>query len=195
MSPAPETSNLSKTINRKKERRRKIMAIQDEIPKSRLTLKYKTEVSGQPEDLTLPLRMLVTGDFSLGSSKDRKVDLDERRLRNMDGKNTDAVMKDMGMSLKFAVPNKIDPESEEDMNVELPIDSMKAFLPDHIAQNVPKLKGILMLKQLLEEMMSNVDNRKEFRNLLGKLLSDQESLGKMMEQLKGFESFKLPSST
>jgi type VI secretion system protein ImpB len=171
------------------------MAIQDEIPKSRLTLKYKTEVSGQPEDLTLPLRMLVTGDFSLGSSKDRKVDLDERRLRNMDGKNTDAVMKDMGMSLKFAVPNKIDPESEEDMNVEIPIDSMKAFLPDHIAQNVPKLKGILMLKQLLEEVMSNVDNRKEFRNLLGKLLSDQEALGKMMEQLQGFESFKLPSST
>jgi type VI secretion system protein ImpB len=171
------------------------MAIQDEIPKSRLTLKYKTEVSGQPEDLTLPLRMLVTGDFSLGSSKDRKVDLDERRLRNMDGKNTDAVMKDMGMSVKFAVPNKIDPESEEDMNVEIPIDSMKAFLPDHIAQNVPKLKGILMLKQLLEEAMSNVDNRKEFRNLLGKLLSDQEALGKMMEQLKGFESFKLPSST
>jgi type VI secretion system protein ImpB len=171
------------------------MAIQDEIPKSRLTLRYKTEVSGQPEDLTLPLRMLVTGDFSLGSSKDRKVDLDERRLRNMDGKNTDAVMKDMGMSLKFAVPNKIDPESEEDMNVEIPIDSMKAFLPDHIAQNVPKLKGILMLKQLLEEVMSNVDNRKEFRNLLGKLLSDQEALGKMMEQLKGFESFKLPTST
>ena len=171
------------------------MAIQDEIPKSRLTLRYKTEVSGQPEDLTLPLRMLVTGDFSLGSSKDRKVDLDERRLRNMDGKNTDAVMKDMGMSLKFAVPNKIDPESEEDMNVEIPIDSMKAFLPDHIAQNVPKLKGILMLKQLLEEVISNVDNRKEFRNLLGKLLSDQEALGKMMEQLKGFESFKLPSST
>jgi len=171
------------------------MAIQDEIPKSRLTLKYKTEVSGQPEDLTLPLRMLFTGDFSLGSSKDRKVDLEERRLRNMDGKNTDAVMKDMGMSLKFAVPNKIDPASEEDMNVEIPIDSMKAFLPDHIAQNVPKLKGILMLKQLLEEMMSNVDNRKEFRNLLGKLLSDQEALGKMMEQLKGFDSFKLPSST
>ena len=171
------------------------MAIQDEIPKSRLTLRYKTEVSGQPEDLTLPLRMLVTGDFSLGSSKDRKVDLEERRLRNMDGKNTDAVMKDMGMSLKFAVPNKIDPESEEDMNVEIPIDSMKAFLPDHIAENVPKLKGILMLKQLLEEVLSNVDNRKEFRNLLGKLLSDQEALGKMMEQLKGFESFKLPSST
>jgi type VI secretion system protein ImpB len=175
--------------------RRQRMAIQDEIPKSRLTLKYKTEISGQPEDLTLPMRLLVTGDFSLGTSKDRKVDLEERRIRNMDGKNTNAAMKDMGMSLKFAVPNKIDPENEEDMNVESPIDSMHAFLPDHIAENVPKLKGILMLKQLLEEVMSNVDNRKEFRNLLGKLMSDQEALGKMVEELKGFESFKLPTAT
>jgi type VI secretion system protein ImpB len=170
------------------------MAIQDEIPKSRLTLKYKTEVDGQPEDLSLPLRLLVTGDFSIGSSKDRKVDLDERRLRNMDGKNTDSVMKDMGMKLKFAVPNKVDPQNEEEMNVEIPIDSMQAFLPDHIAQNVPKLKGILMLKQLLNEVISNVDNRKEFRNLLSQLLSDEESLGKMMEELKGFENFKLPAA-
>ena len=171
------------------------MAIQDEIPKSRLTLRYKTEVSGLPEDLTLPMRLLVTGDYSLGTSKDRKVDLEERRLRNMDGKNTNEVMKDMGMSLKMAVPTKIDPDNEEDMNVEIPLDSMKAFLPDHIAENVPKLKGILMMKQLLEEVLSNVDNRKEFRNLLGQLMSDQEALGKMMEHLKGFESFKLPSST
>lgn len=171
------------------------MAIQDEIPKSRLTLKYKTEVNGQPEDLTLPLRLLVTGDFSLGSSKDRKADLEERRIRNMDGKNTNSVMKDMGMTLKFSVPNRIDPEKEEDMNVEIPIDRMNAFLPDHIAQNVPKLKSMLMLKQLLEEVISNVDNRKEFRNLLGQLLSNQEALGKMMEELKGFENFKLPTTT
>jgi len=172
-----------------------MMAIQDEIPKSRLTLRYKTEISGQPEDLTLPMRLLVAGDFSLGTSKDRKVDLEERRLRNMDGKNTNEVMKDMGMSLKMAVPNKVDPDNEEDMNVEIPLDSMKAFGPDHIAENVPKLKGVLMLKQLLEEVLSNVDNRKEFRNLLGQLMSDQDALGKMMKELKEFESLKLPSAT
>ena len=74
--------------------------------------------------------------------------------------------------------------------------SGKVFgLPDHIAQNVPKLKGVLMLKELLEEVMSNADNRKDFRNLLGKLLGDEEALGKMMEELKGFEGFQLPSAT
>ena len=58
------------------------MAIQDEIPKSRLTLRYRTEINGQPEDMSLPLRLLITGDFSQGSSSDRSVDLDERNLRN-----------------------------------------------------------------------------------------------------------------
>ncbi|MCG8471658.1 MAG: type VI secretion system contractile sheath small subunit [Desulfobacterales bacterium] len=171
------------------------MAIQDEIPKSRLTLRYKTEVNGQPEDTTLPLRLLVEGDFSLGSSKDRAVDLEERRLRSLDGTNTDSVMKDMGMSLKFAVDNTIDPEKEEEIDVELPITSMKSFNPDEIAKHVPKLKGLLQMKTLLEEVMSNVDNRKEFRKLLNELMSNEESLAKMMEELKGYESLKLPGKS
>jgi type VI secretion system protein ImpB len=169
------------------------MAIQDEIPKSRLTLKYKTEVDGEPEDLSLPLRMLVTGDFSLGNSKDRQVDLDERRIRNMDGTNTDEVMKDMGISLSFAVANKVNPEEEEDMQVNIPIDSMKSLSPDQIVKHVPKLKGLLMLKKLVEETLANVDNRKEFRKLLTDLMSDEEALKNMMEELKGFEGYKLPS--
>ena len=167
------------------------MAIQDEIPKSRITLRYKTEVQGKPEDITLPLRLMVTGDLSLGSSNDRKLDLDERRMRTLDGTNLDAVMKDMGMALKFAVSNKIDPENAEEMDVTIPIAGMKSFSPDQIAKCVPKLKGILQVKKLLEEVVSNVDNRKEFRKLLNELMSNEEALNKMAEQLKGYESLKL----
>jgi len=35
--------------------------------------------------------------------------------------NTDAVMKDMGMSLNFTVENKIDDEREENLQIILPI--------------------------------------------------------------------------
>jgi type VI secretion system protein ImpB len=171
------------------------MAIQDEIPKSRLTLRYKTEVNGQAEDVSLPLRLQVLGDFSLGTSKDRKVDLEERRIRNLDGKNTDAIMKDMGMNLSFSVANKVDPEVSEDTQVNIPITGMKSFSPDQVAQHVPKLKGLLTLKTLLDEMMSNVDNRKDFRKLLGDLMADQDALSKMLEELKGFDSFKLPQGS
>jgi type VI secretion system protein ImpB len=171
------------------------MSIQDEIPKSRLTLRYKTEVNGQPEDLSLPMRFLVNGDFSQGSSKDRKVDLDERKLRNMDGKNTDAIMKDMGLNLKFDVANKINPDKEEDLNVDLTFDSMRSLSPDVVAQNVPEIRSLLMLKELLQEVMSNVDNRKSYRKLLSELMGNEEALKNMLGELKGFESFKLPSKT
>ena len=169
------------------------MAIQDEIPKSRLTLRYKTEVNGQPEDLTLPMRFLITGDFSQGSATDRAFDLDERRIRNLDGTNTNTVMKDMGLKLNFTVDNKIDPEREEDLQVSLSIDSMKSFSPDQVAKQVPKLNGLLTLKTLITEMQSNVDNRKDLRKLLDELMSNPENLEKVLADLKGFESFKLPS--
>ena len=112
------------------------MSIQDEIPKSRLTLKYKTEVNGQPEDVNLPLRLAILGDFSGGTSKDRKLDLDERRMRNLDGRNTDSVMKDMGISLKMTVDNKVDADKAEEIDVNLNFDSMKSFNPERVAEQV-----------------------------------------------------------
>ena len=169
------------------------MAIQDEIPKSRLTLKYKTEVNGEPEDIDLPMRFLVNGDFSLGTSKDRKVDLDERRLRSLDGKNTDEVMKDVGIGLNIVVDNKIDPDTAgEELEVKLDLDSMKSLSPASIATKVPKVKSALLLKKLLMEVMSSVDNKKEFRKLLNDLMSDKDAVAKLLEELKDYEGLKLP---
>mgnify|MGYP005814642191 CR=1 FL=1 len=169
------------------------MAITDEIPKSRLTLTYRTEVRGEKEDVTLPFRVLVMGDLSQGSSKDRQVDLDRRQIRNLDGKNLNTVMKDMGMSMSFAVANKIDPEKSEELKVELPITSMKSFSPDQVAKNIPKVRALLLLKKLLVEVQGNLDNRKEFRKLLRSLTADDKAVKQLVEQLKGFENFRVPS--
>ena len=170
------------------------MSVQDEIPKSRLTLTYKTEVNGEPATIDLPLRLMFMGDLSLGSSKDRKVDLEERRMRSVSGEGLDPIMQDMDMSVEYVVPNKVDPEKAEDMKVNIPITGMRSFNPDEITQHIPKLKGLLLLKKLLLEVQSNVANKKEFRKLLSDLYSNEEAFQKVMEQMKGFESFKLPES-
>ena len=168
------------------------MAVQDEVPKSRLTLRYKTEVNGAPADVILPLRMMVMGDFSDGTSTDSRVDLDERKHHALDGTNTDAVMKEMGISLQVAVANRVDPDQGEEMNVNLQIDSMNSLNPDRLAEQIPKLQGLLTLKKLLEETLTNVDNRKDFRKLLEDLVSQPEALQKVLADLKGFEGMKLP---
>lgn len=170
------------------------MAITDEIPKSRLTLTYRTTVHGEPEDVALPFRVIVMGDLSGGTSKDRKTELDKRNIRKLDGKNLGQIMTDMDMTLKFSVENKIDPDrGGGELAVELPIKTMKSFEPKEIASNIPKVKSLLLLKKLLLEVQANLDNRKEFRLLLRELAANRGAVESMLKELPGFEDFKLPS--
>ncbi len=169
------------------------MAITDEIPKSRLTLTYRTTVDGGGQDVQLPFRLVVLGDLSGGSSKDRKADLDRRSLRRLDGKNLDEVMTDMNMSVDLTVKNRVDPDRAEELNVKLPITSMRSFSPAEVAKNVPKVKSLLLLKKLLLEVQSNLDNRKEFRKLLRQLAQDPGAVASMLKELQGFDDFKVPS--
>ncbi len=168
------------------------MAITDEIPKSRLTLTYRTTVTGTAQEVALPFRLFVMGDLSGGSSRDRKMDLDRRMPRRLDGKNLDDVMEDMNMSVELSVPNRIDPERSADMQVKLPITSMRSLSPAAVAHGVPKIKALLLLKKLLLEVQANLDNRKEFRRLLRELAANKKAVAALQEELKGFDDFKVP---
>ena len=162
------------------------MPVQDEVPKSRITLTYKTEVEGEPAPVELPLRLMIPGDFSLGTSKDRKDDLDDRKPRNFDGANTSEVMKDMNISLNMVVPNKISPENEESIRVNLKVDGIDSFSPESVAEQVPQIRSLLLFKKLLEEMQSNIANKKEFAQLLNKLYSNQHAFDKIKQELKDY---------
>lgn len=169
------------------------MAVQDEIPKSRLTLTYRTEINGERENVALPLRMLVLGDLSQGTSTDRKLDLEDRKLRNIDGGNFNAIMKDMKMSIKVQVPNKIDPQNAEEIEVALPIEGMSSFSPTEIMKHVPKLKALLLLRILLQEADTHLKNKKQFAQLVQDIYSNKEAFAKVMEELKAFADFKIPT--
>lgn len=167
------------------------MSVQEEVPKSRITLTYKTEVDGEPAVVDLPLRLMVLGDFSNGSSKDRKVDLDERNLRSLNGSNIGEIMRDMGIKLDMVVPDKINPEGQ-DMRVNLNIENLNSFSPEEVAKQVPQLRSLLLLKKLLEEIQSNVANKKEFAALLNKLFSSEALLSQMKEKLQKYSMYRIP---
>ncbi len=162
------------------------MAVQDEVPKSRITLVYKTEVDGEPAAVDLPFRLMIPGDLSMGTSKDRKVDLDQRAPRNVDGSNANDIMKDMGITLALTVPNRINPDASETFDVNLSIASMDSFSPQEIAKQVPQIRSLLLFKKLLEEIQSNIANKKEFSQLLNKLYSDPDALAKLRGELEDY---------
>ena len=169
------------------------MSIQDEIPKSRLTLQYRTTINGAMQDVTLPFRILVLADFSLGSSKDRQEDLADRRLRPLSGKNLGPIMKDMKMTLRCGVKNTIDPDKEQGFEVALPLSSMASFSPDQIAQGVPKIRALMLIKQLILEMQAAADNRRDVRKMLHEIYSRPELLGALRQKLSAFQGMQLPA--
>jgi type VI secretion system protein ImpB len=107
--------------------------------------------------------------------------------------NIDGLIKDMNMSLNFKVPNKVDPDNSAELDVSIPIDSMKSFNPYEVAKNVPKLRGLLMLKTLLQEADSNIQNKKALRHLIEELYGSGAAYEKLLEQLKDFKDFRIPT--
>ncbi len=167
------------------------MSVQDEVKKSRLTLRYKTEVNGEPAVVDLPLRLMVLGDFSAGSSKDRQVDLEERKSRSLDGGNFNELMRDMEIALDMVVPNKVNPD-EESLRVKLSVDNIRSFSPEEVAKQVPQIRSLILLKKLLEEIQSNVANKKEFAQLLSRLFSNGNLLSSLREKLKMYSMYRIP---
>lgn len=170
------------------------MSIQDEIPRSRINLRYRTNIKGEGELLELPFRLLILADLSLGSSKDRETDLDSRRLRSLDGKNLDNVMEDMRMSVQFTVKNHIDGGPDDNLTVDIPIKNRKSFVPDHVASSVPKVRALLLLRRLLLETQSNIDNRKDLRRLINEIYSNPELLNSLKDELSSLSGYKVPVS-
>ncbi len=97
------------------------------------------------------------------------------------------------MRLSFAVKNRIDPENGDEISVDLPVDSMKSLSPEGFAQAIPKVRGLLLLKKLLQEVEANVANSKEFRKLLSELYANEDAFKQLLEQLKGYDSYQIAS--
>lgn len=162
----------------------------NEYPKSRINIKYNTEVDGQPKDKELPMKFLVMGDLSNGTSKDRQEDIDAREIRDIDG-TLDNTIKDMGITANMKIENHVNPSKNPMLEVALPIESMKSFRPEEIAKNIPQLKSLLQMRELLKEFESTVDNNKTFRNAIKAVLKDKERMEELVKALPNIDSFKL----
>jgi type VI secretion system protein ImpB len=172
------------------------MPIQDNIPKSRLTLTYRTEIQGALQDITLPFRMLVLAEFSTANrpSTDRQKDLPERATRPLAGRNLTPIMKDMDLRLSFQSQNHINPADRGTIPVELKLSSIDSFSPANIADSVQEIKALLIIKQLLLEMQAYIDNEKEVRRDIYEIFKDEELRAKLLADpaLAPFSGLRLP---
>ena len=153
---------------------------QSEIPASRVNIKYVKYVGDASEEVELPLKLLLVGDYT---QREDDTPVEDRKRISINKNNFAAVMKEQDLSLNYSVKNVLSGEEGDEMNVNLKIEGLKDFLPENIARQVPELNVLLEVRKLLQDLKGRVVNNTEFRRELDRILQDPNKADALRSQL------------
>lgn len=154
-------------------------SFQDEIPKARINLKLNLHTGGAQKKIELPLKLLVTGDFSNG--QDNRP-LSEREKVNINKNNFNSVLGEFSPSVNMTVENTLAGDGSEE-NVKLTFREMKDFEPEAVARQIPQLKAMLAMRNLLRDLKSNLLDNVTFRKELEHILKDPSLSSELRREL------------
>ncbi|OPX40631.1 MAG: type VI secretion system contractile sheath small subunit [Deltaproteobacteria bacterium] len=149
-------------------------------PRERVNIVYRPATGDAQEEVELPLKVLVMGDFT-GKPDDRLVE--EREPINIDKDNFNEVLKAQNIQIDVTVPNKISGEPDEDMNVSLKFESLKDFGPESVAKNTPELNRLMELREALGSLKGPLSNIPAFRKKIQELVKDEDAREKLLKEL------------
>jgi len=150
-------------------------------PKERVNIVYRPATGDAKEEVELPLKLLVVGDFT--SSPDGRM-VEEREPINIDKDNFNEVLKAQNLSLDLTVPNKLSEDPDAELNVSVKFESIKDFEPEAIAKNTPELNKLLELREALNSLKGPMSNRPEFRKKIQELIKDEAAREQVLKELK-----------
>ena len=152
-------------------------------PKERVNIVYRPATGDAKEEVELPLKILVMGDFT--NAPDERT-IEDREPINVDKDNFDDVLKGQNIKMDLTVPNKLSEEPDAEMNVSLKFDSMKDFSPEAIVKNTPELNKLLELREALTALKGPLSNIPNFRKKIQELVKDEKARERLLKE-RGME--------
>ncbi|HDS2561278.1 TPA: type VI secretion system contractile sheath small subunit [Klebsiella aerogenes] len=143
-------------------------SFQNEVPKARINLKLDLHTGGASKKTELPLKLLVAGDFSNGQES---APLSERKKVNLNKNNFDSVLSEYSPKVNLTVKNTLADDGSED-HISLTFRDMKDFTPEQVSRQIPQLKVMLSMRNLLRDLKANLLDNQAFRKELEKILLD-----------------------
>ncbi|MGV8916525.1 MAG: type VI secretion system contractile sheath small subunit [Pseudomonas sp.] len=144
-------------------------SFQSEIPRARVNIKLDLHTGGAQKKVELPLKLMVMGDYSNGQEQRP---LSERNKIDINKNNVDSVLAEFKPSLNFSVPDTLS-DDDADTAVELTFREMKDFEPERVARQIPQLRALLAMRNLLRDLKSNLLDNATFRREFEVILKDQ----------------------
>lgn len=150
-------------------------------PKERVNIVYRPATGDAKEEVELPLKIMVLGDFTLRED-DRPVE--DRAPVSVDKNNFNDVMKGQDLGMTISVPDKLtDGDADARMAVTLHFDNINDFTPDAIVRQVPELERLLELRESLKALKGPLANVPEFRRRVQEMVSDEKARAALLSEL------------
>ena len=149
-------------------------------PKERVNIVYRPAAGDAQEEVELPLKLMVLGDFTLRAD-DRM--LEDRAPVSIDKDTFNDVMQSQDLGLTVSVPNRLADEPDAKLAVDLKFTSLKDFEPDAIVQMVPELSRMMELREALKALRGPLSNVPDFRKKLQELVGDENTRAKVLQEL------------
>ena len=148
----------------------------------RVNISYDVETGGAIEKKELPFVMGVLADLS-GQPAEALPKLKERKFVEVTPDNFDAVLKSMKPRVQFAVENKLAPESNTKIAVDLTFESLDDFSPEAVAKRVGPLKDLLELRTTLADLRGSIQGNEKLDEILQQTLNDSEAMRKLESEV------------
>ena len=150
-------------------------------PKERVNIRYKPATGDAREEVELPHKLLIIGDFT---QREDATPLGERKRADINKDNFADVMRGQNLSLDLKVKNELDSDPDAgDLGVSLKIDTLKDLEPEQVARQVPELNKLLELRTALVALKGPLGNLPNFRKAIERILGDDELRKKMLDEI------------
>ncbi|RMT58049.1 hypothetical protein ALP29_02715 [Pseudomonas syringae pv. avii] len=154
-------------------------SFQNEVPKARVNIKLDLHTGGAQKKIELPLKLMVMGDYSNGQEQRP---LSERNKVDINKNNFDSVLAEFSPSVKLAVENTL-VEGDAEASIALTFRNMKDFEPEQVARQMPQLRALLAMRNLLRDLKSNLLDNATFRHELERILKDDALSNELRAEL------------
>ena len=147
----------------------------------RVQITYDVEDGGAMSTRELPLVAGVVSDLS-GDGND-PVDYAERKFVEVEQGGVEKLMKRIGPTLKFSVPDELSAAEGAEIGVELKFESIDDFSPMGVAAQIPQTAKLLEARRWLADLYGKIESNEKLDGILGEILSDDQKQAQLRVEL------------
>lgn len=150
-------------------------------PKERINITFKPAIGGAQEEVELPLKLLVLGDFT---QREDLRKLEDRKPVALDKNTLDEVLAKQALSLTLNVPNRLqEGDDAAELAIQVRINTMKDFNPANLVEQIPQLHKLMALREALMALKGPLGNTPSFRKAIEQALADDVSRARVLAEL------------